>query len=375
MSERRPWKNRIDRRLPKRFRDLLPEPPVPVAPAPGIPPTASQQHPPSLSSEAANPDAQPSSSVLQVVRNHINQLFTTQRNRFGLFRRYTTASPPSHDPEGNLTFDEFNDSSEPSHVDSPPETFYPYPNRNAFLLGDWYWNGGVQKSQESFKSLIDIVGDSTFSPADVGNAKWDSINRTLANDDCWLDQDAAWERTTVSITVPFQRRRNAANSTGSPQEYLVSDFYHRSLVSVMKEALSNPTNDDLFHYEPFALHFQPDLASDPVRVHGELYTSPAFIDAHASLQEMPPEEGCSLPRCIMALMFSSDATHLTSFGDAQLWPLYLFFGNESKYRRCKPSCRLGHHIAYFQRVSQSFVSYPPSFDSPIATCLIQGVCC
>ena len=344
-----------------------------MTPALGIPLTPLQQLPSSSTSEPGRAGAQTCSAGIRAVSNHINQFFTTQRNRFGLFRQYTTSSPPSHDPEGNLTSDEHRDSDEPpGHL---PENYYPYPNRNAFLLGDWYWNGGVQKSQTSFKQLLDIVGDPGFSPTDVGDAKWDSINRTLANDDNWLDEDAIWEKTTVSITVPFQRRRNAANSPGGPREYLVTDFYHRSLVSVIKEALSNPVNDDLFHYEPYTLHFQPDAASDPLRVHGELYTSPAFIDAHTSLQDMPPEEDCSLERCIVALMFSSDATHLTSFGDAKLWPLYLFFGNESKYRRCKPSCRLGHHIAYFQPVCPSFFSDPTTIHCQIAARLIQGVCC
>jgi hypothetical protein len=49
-------------------------------------------------------------------------------------------------------------------------------------------------------------------------------------------------------------------------------------------------------------------------------------------------------------MFWSDATHLTAFGNAKLWPCYMFFGNESKYRRCKPSCNLCSHVAYFQTV-------------------------
>jgi hypothetical protein len=62
---------------------------------------------------------------------------------------------------------------------------------------------------------------------------------------------------------------------------------------------------------------------NPVRVQGELYTSPAFVDAHQELQDSPAEPGCNLPRVIAALMFWSDATHLTAFGNAKLWPLYM----------------------------------------------------
>jgi hypothetical protein len=49
-------------------------------------------------------------------------------------------------------------------------------------------------------------------------------------------------------------------------------------------------------------------------------------------------------------MFWSDATHLTNFRNAKLWPLYMFFGNESKYRRCKLSCNACEHVAYFETV-------------------------
>ncbi|KIM50225.1 hypothetical protein SCLCIDRAFT_146065, partial [Scleroderma citrinum Foug A] len=88
----------------------------------------------------------------------------------------------------------------------------------------------------------------------------------------------------------------------------------------------------------------------PINVHGELYTSQAFLQTHKDLQQSPPEPGCNLERVVVALMFWSDATQLTTFGNAKLWPCYMFSGNESKYRRCKPSCCLCSHIAYFNHI-------------------------
>ena len=49
----------------------------------------------------------------------------------------------------------------PAHSTIP--AFSPYPNQSSFLLGDWYWNGGVQKSQKCFSDLIDIIVDPKFS--------------------------------------------------------------------------------------------------------------------------------------------------------------------------------------------------------------------
>ena len=53
---------------------------------------------------------------------------------------------------------------------------------------------------------------------------------------------------------------------------------------------------------------------------------------------------------ILALMIWSDSTHLASFGTASLWPIYLYFGNLSKYTRAKPSSFAAHHLAYIPKV-------------------------
>jgi hypothetical protein len=243
--------------------------------------------------------------------------------------------------------------------DSDSRTFYPYPNQSAFRLGDWFWNGGAQKSQASFHELMDIIGDPEFQLADVRDVKWDQINKDLGVEEEegeWVDEDAGWTRTPFSILVPYQPRRGVpSKDLAGPREYAVGDFYHRSLVSVIREKLLGLGADHLFHFEPYKLLWQPTNGSEHIRVQSELYSSPAFIDAHRELQDSPAEPGCDLPRVIVALMFWSDATHLTAFSNTKLWPLYLFFGNESKYRRCKPSCHLCEHVAYFQTVRLSLM--------------------
>ena len=49
-------------------------------------------------------------------------------------------------------------------------------------------------------------------------------------------------------------------------------------------------------------------------------------------------------------MLWSDATHLTNFGTAKLWPIYLFFGNLSKYVRSRPSSGACNHLTYIPSV-------------------------
>lgn len=290
----------------------------------------------------------------------IFKIFQTPRNIFGLFRKYIGKEPPNHDPEDFVGLEDLVDT-EPrrdtmySHDNGRNPSFYPYPNKNSFLIGDWYWCDGVQKSQESFKRLIDIIGNPEFSPADIQNTNWGEINTTLGGNDFegdeWEDEEMGWIQTPVTISVPMQRTSRKKNTPSiEPQSFTVGNFYHRSFTSVIREKLANPVDDQLFHYEPFQLFWQPSSSSRTTRIHGELYTSSEFVKLHNDLQQSPPEPGCDLPRVVVALMFWSDVTHLTSFGNAKLWPLYMGFGNESKYRRCRPSLSLFNHVAYFEKV-------------------------
>jgi Plavaka transposase len=298
------------------------------------------------------------------LRQRVLQYFRTPRNLFGLSRKYYGTEHPSHDPEDHLTLQDLCNSEpttgtntspsdgHPSDSTSKDVLFYPYPNESSLLLGDWYWNHGVQKSQEGFRNLIKIVGNPDFSPSHVRSTNWTEINAILAhnaeddNQDVqdWLGQDTGWKRTAISINVPFHHRM----ATPGTQSYLAGELFHRSIVSVIRERVSS--DDTHFHYDPYELLWKSTSDAEEVRIHGELYNSAAFLFEHKKLQESPPEPGCDAPRAIIALMFWSDETHLTSFGDAKLWPCYLYFGNDSKYRRAKPSSHLGSHIAYFQTV-------------------------
>ena len=284
--------------------------------------------------------------------------YKTSRNAFGLSRLYYSTQPPSHDPEEFLSVQDLCDSV-PAAADvlaagDVGGVFGPYPNENSFLLGDWYWNHGAQKSQKSFKELIDIVASSKFKPEDVRSTRWSAINQALGLADFdekaegWEDEDAGWRRSPIAIDVPFHRQMKSSEGW---RRLVIGHLYHRSITSVIKEKLSNPTDNQHFHYEPYGLFWRPMEGSEETRVHGEIYTSLSFQRAHQALQESPRELGCQLPRCIVAIMFWSDETLLTSFGKMKLWPVYMFFGNESKYRRCKPSLNLCNHIAYFESVS------------------------
>ena len=95
--------------------------------------------------------------ALSPVLSPVRKILKSTCNVFGLFQQYHTTGFPDHNPNENIVSDDL--------IDSSPntlwvETYHPYPNQSSFLLGEWYWNDGVQKSQSSFQNLLNIVGQS-----------------------------------------------------------------------------------------------------------------------------------------------------------------------------------------------------------------------
>ena len=68
----------------------------------------------------------------------------------------------------------------------------------------------------------------------------------------------------------------------------------------------------------------------------------------ARIDPSKPEQ--DLPRVIAAMMFWSDETVLNPFGQNKAWPVYLFFGNQPKSDRAKPTAGGGRHVAYIPQV-------------------------
>ncbi|KAG2059281.1 hypothetical protein BDR06DRAFT_979903 [Suillus hirtellus] len=294
--------------MPLRYRqyeDVLPQPPPSIMPghtnpAPGLNPLVN--HTDASTSAHASLQLPP---------------FRTARNIFGLVCQFFSPTPPSHDPEEAVTLQDISSvqaatSAEPdAHVKYHDISFHPYPNKSSFELGHWYWHGGAQKSHQSFKELIGIVRDPDFCPDDVRSTPWDRINSKLGasiqddEGDKWEDEEAGWQKTPVTIEVPFSRM------TAQPgtQPYIAANLYRHSLTSIIREKLSNAQDDNL----------------------------------------------------VVALMFWSDAMHLTTFGNAKLWPVYMYFGNESKYHHCKPTCNLSNHVAYFQKLLDSFKDFTGTY--------------
>ncbi|TEB30442.1 hypothetical protein FA13DRAFT_1710454 [Coprinellus micaceus] len=285
-----------------------------------------------------------------------------KRNAFQVLKAY--AIPPgttmTHDPDQGVKLPSASRVKAVKSRSPPVEQYGPFPTKSAFELAEWYW-GSSQKSLSDFEKLIRIVHNPGFSLPDTLGVNWHAAFKTLGanrddlseQDGSWI-QDDGWKNTPISIEVPFHRLQK---NTGV-EMYFAGNFRHRKILSVIKEKIASTEDSRQFHYQPYRATWKPSETSPDLELYGELYSSRAFREANEEVQSLPSTpriEG--LERVVVSLMFWSDATKLASFGPSTLWPCYMFFGNESKYRRCQPSEGLGRQIAYFIKLSDTFKDY------------------
>ncbi|KAJ3526401.1 hypothetical protein NMY22_g10179 [Coprinellus aureogranulatus] len=303
----------------------------------------------------------------------------TPSNKFGLYKIFNLGGSRDipHDPDDSilpedlheregLSFEESAKKVFDNSLQASRSEFYPFPNISAYRLGQWYWSDDREKSQRSFQDLLSIVGSEDFNPADVKGANWKKIDRDLAGsaydiDDLdskeWVDDGISWNSVSVTLQIPFsQYTENPGNHL-----FTIEGFHYRPLTPIIKAKLESSSGREYFQY-----HGSMKLALGTPgkweggasgRLVGEIYTSPAFLEAYEALQASPPEPKCTLLRHVVGLMFASDSTMLATFGTAKLWPLYMFFGNDSKYRRAKPTEQLFETVAYFEKLPDSFKDF------------------
>lgn len=321
---------RRTRRQPARFRDVLPEPPAPAPPVP----TPGPQLP----------------AVYLMVTNPL----VTALNAFGLFRNYLFH--PSYDPDSVVNPCDLSNLGprtppppvEPNKTSHEPP--WPFSNMSIWRLMEWMNTGSRSKSEAEVDRLVrGVINAPDFCAEDLQgfgahreNSRIDTANKKSPLDD-------GFHVASVTIEIPTGEPTNLETS----RQYSVPGLHYRKLLSVIKAAFQEPISRH-FHLTPFSLMHRSPITGVEQRVYGELYNSDAFIKEHHRVQNRsrpPPDDpGCKLEKVIAALMFWSDSTHLTNFGTAKLWPVYLFFGNLSKYIRSRPSSGACNHLAYIPSV-------------------------
>lgn len=349
------------KRLTWKLLQILPEPPAPVK-------------------NAELPDFDPDATPPPTSTAFEWQGVLSSKNSFGLYREYPTV--PTHNPDDVLTLADLSDNTPPVAVtDEPPLTssrlapvvpdspsvdmWKPFANSSISGLMNWIWSGSPMKSIGEMTKLVQFLKSDDFRKEDI--VDFDVKQETAAFDkyletsgDTGADASAssgiprsndAWREVNVNIQIPD---RQPHSSFDDVPVFTVPGLHFCPIIEVIKSVF-NDSSSRCFHYTPFKHFWAPSAPPDnpespPQRISDEIYSSQAMINAHIELQKRPPEAGCTLERVVAALMFWSDSTHLANFGNASLWPLYLFFGNQSKWLRGKPRTASCHHVAYIPKV-------------------------
>jgi hypothetical protein len=216
----------------------------------------------------------------------------------------------------------------------------------------WLNNGKTAKSEAEVTEFIqEAVLSPDFDKSDLLGFDAHRENQRL---DKALSKDSLrtqFSESSVDILVP------SGDASIPAKVFTIPGLLHQKLISVICNAFVDPLAH-LFHYSPFKLFHQNPATKEEERVFSELYDSDAFHVEHEDLQrhgKLPPNDpNCKRKKVIAALMFFSDATHLTDFGNAKAWPIYLMFGNLSKYLRSQPNSGAMHHLAYIPSVNFLF---------------------
>jgi hypothetical protein len=216
----------------------------------------------------------------------------------------------------------------------------------------WFYNTSVQKSYEDLNRLIDdVILADDFDREDLRDfdASREAKRFDRAQDDpsSSIFSSDGWHEASVKIRLPCEKEKFVSEDTAPTFE--VEGLYYRKPLEVIKSAFEEEAAKG-FHTSPYKLFWQPDEDAPPERIITELYTSDAMLDEHEKIRSQPSEPGCNLETVIAAIMLWSDSTHLASFGNAALWPVYMFIGNQSKYIRSKPTSFAAHHLAYIPKV-------------------------
>ncbi|THH16591.1 hypothetical protein EUX98_g9280 [Antrodiella citrinella] len=381
------------RRLPRQYDDFVPSALAgrsSTSARGGIPdtyhpPPPSPQPPPqSLDHHTSPPQASAEPFIL--VYQDCDQ------NDFGLFRSYLKL--PVVDPEDSVSLDDVCEAPTLATAAKPPprwwlpygqslkavsNAFAPFLNATTYRLMSWMYSGSNMKSLGEVDRLVDnvILADDFdrdhlrgFSAAREAERvdEWEDVEEDSDSTPQFKVEDG-WKEASVHIRVPSENTDFKYPSESDAPTFEVKGLHHRRLIEVIKSAFQD-TKTSTYNLIPYRLFWNSESStgegegarSPPERVYSEVYNSEAMIEEYEKIQQAHPPSSASpgepvVENVIAGIMLWSDSTHLAQFGTASLWPIYLFFANQSKYIRCKPTEFAAHHLAYIPSLPDSFQDF------------------
>ena len=331
-------------RIPKGFWDELPPAP-PYIPSAEDPLDEIDSQSSSASSCTAGSDGSTDSSTTSV--------FRTEPDSYGVLREYAFGKP-SITPDKHYTLSTVSDTphlaldsgSEPRNLTICPimtaeRTFYkPFRNPSIYRLMLWFYRPSNTKSRGELNALVkDVILAPDFSPDDFTG--FDAAKEQTLMDNHQEPRESSrhgfpnpfsgddkWIKGIVEIPLPCDGFGHEDGEIEAPKFKV--EVYYRKLIDIITSALSEPAAE-MFHTFPFKGFWKPSPDEPEERVYSELFTGDIWNAEYEKVFTSARDSHPDLEAFIVALMIWSDSTHLAQFGTVELWPIYLYIGNSSKY--------------------------------------------
>ena len=296
---------------------------------------------------------------------------TTDADCFGVYRMY--ARKPLHDPSDHSSLNTHSRNTR-SRSDCQPGTspnqgapgtsiqntpyYFPFSNPSAAAMMVAHHSGTPMQSIQKTTQIAHILGSlgSDLNPSDLitFNAALEhkKLDAYLASaPDGIFHREDGWLESSVRIRLPLDKRKMPESSA---VEFEVEGLFHRDIIDVISSVYQSDTVRS-FNHIPFKQFWKPSDDSPPERLYGEIFSCDVMLDADndickCCLENDSDPSDLDLEAVSVPLLFYSDSTHLANFGSASCWPVYLFFGSQSKYVWAMPTSSACHHIAYMPEV-------------------------
>ncbi|KAI0720621.1 hypothetical protein C8T65DRAFT_545085, partial [Cerioporus squamosus] len=246
-----------------------------------------------------------------------------------------------------------------------------------------------------FNDLVAVLRSDGFQVDDLKDFTAKKAEKLLddwaGNTSGVFSKEDGWH--TASVLIPLPKVKGPAQKEENAPQVEVQGIIHRRLLDIITGVVTDTTpTAHRHHWIPHIRYWIPDTPSQrrssscasaspapsdsqrappspmsgvsadadaslhsppsPIRIWTDCYNSDAMLDEDAKIRRMPRVLGDdpSVEYAVLPLLLWSDETHLSSFGSAYLWPIYLYFGSLSKYVRGRPTEFAAHHLAYIPQL-------------------------
>lgn len=215
------------------------------------------------------------------------------------------------------------------------------------------------KTKEETNRLWRYIQDPKFNPSEglafALDHECSQIKKYLQDDSNCFRAQHGWIQSLFDLPIIEEGIKFTSETDPAIHFIRINNVIHHSITDIMKSVFADSVSST-FHMTSFEQHWTT-VDGHNVHVYLEVFMSPHMLDAHEEINCLPRDPGDHYEWIVTPLMLWSDTTLLANFVDASLWPIHLFFGNQSKYARGKPTAVACHHIAYIPSVSVHHLMY------------------